>query len=58
MLESLLDNPRSFTPKVAAVLGGRGVYRAMIRDRWDLAVERGTPALTVMVRRRSAVRVR
>jgi GNAT superfamily N-acetyltransferase len=26
---------------------GRGVYRAMIRARWDLAVERGTPALTV-----------
>jgi GNAT superfamily N-acetyltransferase len=25
----------------------RGVYRAMIRARWDLAVERGTPALTV-----------
>lgn len=26
---------------------GRGVYRAMIRARWDLAVEHGTPALTV-----------
>ena len=26
---------------------GRGVYRALIRARWDLAVERGTPALTV-----------
>jgi GNAT superfamily N-acetyltransferase len=26
---------------------GRGVYRAMIAARWDLAVERGTPALTV-----------
>lgn len=26
---------------------GRGVYRAMIRARWDLAVELGTPALTV-----------
>ena len=26
---------------------GRGVYRAMIRARWDFAVERGTPALTV-----------
>jgi GNAT superfamily N-acetyltransferase len=25
----------------------RGVYRAMIRARWDLAVKRGTPALTV-----------
>jgi GNAT superfamily N-acetyltransferase len=26
---------------------GRGVYGAMIRARWDLAVELGTPALTV-----------
>ncbi len=26
---------------------GRGVYRALIAARWDLAVERGTPALTV-----------
>jgi GNAT superfamily N-acetyltransferase len=26
---------------------GRGVYRALIRARWDLAVDRGTPALTV-----------
>ena len=26
---------------------GRGAYRAMIRARWDMAVERGTPALTV-----------
>ena len=26
---------------------GCGVYRAMIRARWDFAVERGTPALTV-----------
>jgi GNAT superfamily N-acetyltransferase len=26
---------------------GRGVYRALIRARWDVAVERGTPALTV-----------
>ncbi len=26
---------------------GRGVYRDLIRARWDLAVERGTPALTV-----------
>jgi GNAT superfamily N-acetyltransferase len=25
----------------------RGVYRAMIRARWDMAVERATPALTV-----------
>lgn len=26
---------------------GRGVYRALIRARWDAAVARGTPALTV-----------
>jgi GNAT superfamily N-acetyltransferase len=26
---------------------GRGVYRALIRARWDLAVQLGTPALTV-----------
>jgi len=26
---------------------GRGAYRALVRARWDLAVERGTPALTV-----------
>ena len=26
---------------------GRGIYRAMIHARWDYAVERGTPALTV-----------
>ncbi len=26
---------------------GRGVYRALVRARWDAAVERGTPALTV-----------
>ena len=26
---------------------GRGVYRALLFARWDLAVERGTPALTV-----------
>jgi hypothetical protein len=24
---------------------GRGVYRALVRARWDFAVERGTPAL-------------
>jgi hypothetical protein len=27
---------------------GRGAYRALVRARWDAAVERGTPALTVM----------
>lgn len=26
---------------------GRGIYRALVRARWDAAVERGTPALTV-----------
>ena len=26
---------------------GRGAYRALVRARWDVAVERGTPALTV-----------
>ena len=26
---------------------GRGVYRALVRARWDAAVERGVPALTV-----------
>lgn len=26
---------------------GRGAYRALVRARWDAAVERGTPALTV-----------
>lgn len=27
--------------------GGRGVYRALVRARWDAAVARGTPALVV-----------
>jgi len=27
---------------------GRGLYRALVRARWDDAVERGTPALAVM----------
>jgi GNAT superfamily N-acetyltransferase len=26
---------------------GRGCYRALVRARWDEAVRRGTPALTV-----------
>jgi GNAT superfamily N-acetyltransferase len=30
---------------------GRGVYRALLRARWDFAVERGTPALTVQAGR-------
>lgn len=36
-----------FAAGVLAKARGQGVYRAMIRARWDLAVERGTPALTV-----------
>ncbi|HTX94714.1 MAG TPA: hypothetical protein VME67_07625 [Mycobacterium sp.] len=32
---------------------GRGVYRALTLARWDLAVERGTPALTVQAGRMS-----
>jgi predicted acetyltransferase len=26
---------------------GRGAYRALVRERWDEAVRRGTPALVV-----------
>jgi GNAT superfamily N-acetyltransferase len=36
-----------FAAGVLSEARGRGVYRALIRARWDLAVERGTPALTV-----------
>ena len=32
---------------------GRGVYRALVRARWQAAVERGTPALTVQASRMS-----
>jgi hypothetical protein len=32
---------------------GRGVYRALVRARWDAAVDRGTPALTVKAGRMS-----
>lgn len=32
---------------------GHGVYRALIAKRWELAVERGTPALTVQAGRMS-----
>lgn len=32
---------------------GKGIYRALVRARWDLAVERGTPALTVQAGRMS-----
>jgi GNAT superfamily N-acetyltransferase len=30
---------------VLPVARGRGIYRALVRARWDVAVERGTPAL-------------
>jgi hypothetical protein len=33
---------------------GRGVYRALVRARWDAAVERGTPALAVQAGAMSA----
>jgi predicted N-acetyltransferase YhbS len=32
---------------VAEAARGRGVYRALVRARWDVAVARGTPALVV-----------
>ncbi len=32
---------------------GRGVYRALVRARWEAAVDRGTPALTVQASRMS-----
>ena len=32
---------------------GRGVYQALLRARWDFAVQRGTPALTVQAGRMS-----
>ena len=32
---------------VAVAARGKGVYRALVRARWDIAVERGTPALAV-----------
>lgn len=38
---------------VVADARGRGVYRALIRARWELAVARGTPALTVQAGRMS-----
>jgi hypothetical protein len=45
----------AFTPVGAYLMGGasapwargRGAYRAVVRARWDAAVERGTPALAV-----------
>jgi GNAT superfamily N-acetyltransferase len=38
---------------VLADARGRGVYRALVNARWKLAVERGTPALTVQAGRMS-----
>ena len=32
---------------------GRGVYRALVQARWELANERGTPALTMQAGRMS-----
>jgi GNAT superfamily N-acetyltransferase len=38
---------------VLADARGRGVYRALVNARWNLAVQRGTPALTVQAGRMS-----
>ncbi len=40
-----------FGGSVAADARGRGVYRALVLARWDLAVARGTPALTIQAGR-------
>lgn len=42
-----------FGGAVLADARGRGVYRALVTARWKLAVERGTPALTVQAGRMS-----
>jgi GNAT superfamily N-acetyltransferase len=42
-----------FGGAVLAEARGRGVYRALVNARWKLAVERGTPALTVQAGRMS-----
>lgn len=39
---------------VRADARGRGYYRALVRARWDEAVRRGTPALTVTANDRSS----
>jgi GNAT superfamily N-acetyltransferase len=39
---------------VRADARGRGCYRALVRARWDDAVRRGTPALTVSANDRSS----
>lgn len=51
----------AYTPVGAYLIGGsvaephrgRGVYRALVRARWDAAVARGTPALVVQAGRMS-----
>jgi len=42
-----------FGASVAAGARGQGVYRSLVLARWELAVERGTPALTVQAGRMS-----
>jgi hypothetical protein len=42
-----------FGGTVLADARGRGVYRALTLARWDMAVERGTPALTIQAGRMS-----
>jgi GNAT superfamily N-acetyltransferase len=42
-----------FGASVAPDARGQGVYRSLVLARWDLAVERGTPALTVQAGRMS-----
>jgi GNAT superfamily N-acetyltransferase len=42
-----------FGGSVLPAARGRGVYRALLAARWDYAVERGTPALTVQAGRQS-----
>jgi len=42
-----------FGGAVAEEARGRGVYRSLVRARWDYAVGRGTPALTVQAGRMS-----
>jgi GNAT superfamily N-acetyltransferase len=42
-----------FGAAVAPEARGRGVYRSLVLGRWDLAVSRGTPALTVQAGRMS-----
>lgn len=42
-----------FGASVAPEARGQGAYRSLVLARWDLAVERGTPALTVQAGRMS-----